>query len=271
MKPTNYLPLLLALFVGFSNCKRDDDCPCIDPTNPECPNYDPCYGVEPPSAGFEIRESYNLFILGVRLGPDDNTFWDEVLFSSPYTGAEYKHTWYLGAEVIDQPSFQRGHGSIDVAQRPYQITVSHVLEYPIDSNCYPAASGRDSVARIYTIVRNTGQLATHGWYRGVFENQKDSFDFYFGWHGLNGDPYEPGQQFRNMVSKNFHNEFDSVSRIEFRMINAEIGIYNGPTNNAPRGILELDLNTGLFEMNYDFTEPGVGRKPFRVLGRKLNH
>ncbi len=232
---------------------------------------DPCYGIKPPSAGFTIQEAYNLlFPIGVRLGPDDNTFWDEVYYSSPYTGPEYKHTWHLGAEVIHTPSFQRSHTSVSVLQRPYQITVSHVLEYPIDSNCYPAASGRDSVARTYTIVRNTGQLATHGWYRGVFENQKDSFDFYFGWHGLNGDPYEPGQQFRNMVSKNFHNQFDSVSRIEFKMINAEIGIYNGPINNVPRGILELDLNTGLFEMNYDFTEPGVGRKPFRVLGRKLD-
>ncbi len=47
------LYLSLALLVLIPGCK----CSCDDPTDPDCKNYDPCYGADPPlTADFEMYE-----------------------------------------------------------------------------------------------------------------------------------------------------------------------------------------------------------------------
>ena len=51
MKKFYYLLILALLWAG---CKEDDEEECFDPTNPECSNYDPCYGNEP-TAAFKMR------------------------------------------------------------------------------------------------------------------------------------------------------------------------------------------------------------------------
>ncbi len=49
--------LLFACFVffTFSHCEKDR--PCDDPTNPLCPNYDPCIEYEPANADFVVLDS----------------------------------------------------------------------------------------------------------------------------------------------------------------------------------------------------------------------
>jgi len=44
----------LAALALFTTCCKDD---CLDPTNPDCENYDPCYGKTQPSAKFIMEES----------------------------------------------------------------------------------------------------------------------------------------------------------------------------------------------------------------------
>ena len=36
--------------LALQSCK--EECPCDDPTNPNCDNYDPCYGKKPITADF---------------------------------------------------------------------------------------------------------------------------------------------------------------------------------------------------------------------------
>lgn len=63
---THYLPiLLLSLFCGlllWSGCKKDDDDnTCWDESNPECPNYDPCWDKRTPvSADFEVGAYFHV-------------------------------------------------------------------------------------------------------------------------------------------------------------------------------------------------------------------
>ena len=54
------IKLTLALFVVifFSTCRKD--C-CQDPTNPECENYDPCYGKREIKINFRVTKAFNGF------------------------------------------------------------------------------------------------------------------------------------------------------------------------------------------------------------------
>jgi hypothetical protein len=58
-KHTTLFTILLSLFT-FNGCK--DDCPpCDDPTNPECENYDPCWGKDTINTFFKVRPGDNGF------------------------------------------------------------------------------------------------------------------------------------------------------------------------------------------------------------------
>ncbi|MDP2175232.1 MAG: hypothetical protein Q8K70_04905 [Bacteroidota bacterium] len=52
MKTSLKLTLAFFLVLFFSTCKKD--C-CQDPTNPECENYDPCYGKTRINSNFRVR------------------------------------------------------------------------------------------------------------------------------------------------------------------------------------------------------------------------
>ena len=237
----------------------------MDPSNPKCANYDPCFGVEPPSAEFTIQESYmRTFPQPTQWlwTPDDSIFFGgNILFSSPYKGSEYKHTWYLGAEIIHEAEFTRDH-SIPHAQRPYHITVSHVLEYPIDSACYPSATGRDSIARTYRLVRFSNEFATIGKFRGAFKNEVDSFDFSFLHVMPDGSPAEifAGHQ-SNFISENFHNEGDTISIRTF-WANRVLSLTGSTWQ--PKGLMEVDPATGKFELKYQYYY-----EDYEVSGRKI--
>ena len=53
----NLLITLTVIMLCFNGCKKDTI--CNDPTDPNCKNYDPCYGKTPVSADFGIYEGIN--------------------------------------------------------------------------------------------------------------------------------------------------------------------------------------------------------------------
>jgi hypothetical protein len=273
MKTDNTL-LLWALLLGalFFGCKKDDDADgiCMDPTNPKCGNYDPCHGVQPPSAAFTIQESYRRTFPPPTewlWTPDDSIFvaHSNIRFSSPYTDNKYKHTWYLGAEVIHDASFTRDHGGISDDQRPYHITVSHVIEYPLDNECYANATGKDSVARTYTLIKYLDELKTFGVYRGAFEGQRDSFDFAIRAFHANG-----GRAIRDDPTTtyfiNFHNEGDTL----FQSVAFRNRIVTIIQSFGPRGLLQIEPNSNQFTLEYRHLEKGGDWDNYTVRGRKLN-
>jgi hypothetical protein len=272
MKTDNTL-LLWTLLLGalFFGCKKDDDCAnlCMDPTNPKCGNYDPCHGVQPPSAAFTIQESYftSFPSNSWMWTPDDSIFVanGNIRFSSSYTDNNYKHTWYLGAEVIHDASFTRDHSGVSDDQRPYHITVSHVIEYPLDNECYANATGKDSVARTYTLIKYLDELKTFGVYRGAFEGQRDSFDFAIRAFHANGGRAIRGEPFIRYFI-NFHNEGDTLLQgLSFR--NRIVTFYQ---SFGPRGHLKIEPNSNQFTLEYRHLEKGGDWDNYTVSGRKLN-
>lgn len=90
----------MGLVLVFYSCCRDDDNTCSDPTNPECENYDPCYGKIPTTAEFTIAQQY----LGA--GPNADIYFEDdtvtggtlKFIAKEQEGATY--TWILGIDTI---------------------------------------------------------------------------------------------------------------------------------------------------------------------------
>jgi hypothetical protein len=259
MKKFYYLLILALIWAG---CKKDDEEECCDPTNPECANYDPCFGKEEPTAAFlmEDRSRGTSFSEVVWIAEDSLFRGSEIRFRSPYEGAEYIHTWYVGAEVLSGHSVQRFFSDVP---RPQIITISHVIEYPVDSICYPLSSGRDSVAQSFRLIDYYNELLTIGnTFRGAFTEQVDTFEFKF--RILNPDGSEARQSDTqwNVSGINFHNTGDSLFGYEPFATNTYLTNFVEPTDMQ----LFIDKDEMTFVLNYLWLD----LQEYEVRGRVLN-
>ena len=96
---------ILFLFVTVTSCKEDDEDQCCDPTNPECANYDPCFGNEP-TAEFKMRGTSVGFPVSENLVAEwcDTIFNSGVEFMADMEDADV-YEWYIGTET--EPRFGR--------------------------------------------------------------------------------------------------------------------------------------------------------------------
>ncbi|NEN25253.1 hypothetical protein G3O08_17285 [Cryomorpha ignava] len=253
-----------SIFIFLVSCKNDDENECCDPSNPECENYDPCYAVEEPTAKIQMREQYIRPGEGFFWAPYDSVFYNDVQFSSPYTGPEYEHTWYLGSEIITDPVFTRSHP----IERPQFITVSHVITFPVDSACYENLTGRDSTSATYYIIEFWNEFLSYGRFRMVFENETDSFDLELTWIYEDGSPIGiPPIEENNPLTLaiNFHNLGDTID-IPFGGRNLENFLSGSDGNLMPRGLLTVDsVDRRTVTMEYQYLN-----QPFKLSGRVLN-
>ena len=261
------LPIVLILSL-FLQCCRDKDKDCYDPTNPKCVNYNPCHNAKLPDADFTIQENLLISYPGPtrwQWMPDDTVFVgrSNIKFDSPYNGVEYKHTLYLGAETIEGNTFTRDFSSVSTEQRPYKVTITHVIEYSIDTECFPNTVGRDSITKTITLVRYMNDLRTYGAYRGVFENQKDSFDFTVLIEDSFGNPVDWGSQDTQWKIINFHNQGDTLNE-PFILRNTVLSFLNDFGGMIPIGLLELEPNSNKFIFEYRYLN-----EKHIVKGRKL--
>ena len=143
------LSILVSLF--FTQSCKDDCPPCDDPTNPECGNYDPCFGKNRVSADFYMYENHG------GLNPDkgwdyydtDTLLGQSVLLVAkeefePYW-SEVNYTWIIGAETIsgtDKKSITRN--SFPTNER---IQVTLIVNKKPHLDCYPDDDGIDTVTR----------------------------------------------------------------------------------------------------------------------------
>lgn len=244
--------MLILLAVIGTSCQKDDEvteCPCTDPTNPECENYDPCWDKEEPNAKFFTEDRLTWPEFGEYLWVHDSILrGGPIQFRSPFEGPGVAHTWYIGAETLDMPSVIRNFSAV---QRPTFITVSHVITYPVDSLCYPEASGRDSVAQTFYLIDFISELLTvENTFRGVLNNQTDSFDFKFrALQNFTGIPAQVGTSGWSIYMLNFHNSGDSVRNDGVSLTNTHFSLRDG---GFPRGLLIINPDEKSVELNYTF-------------------
>lgn len=221
-----FIIAIITSLVAIGSCKKDE--PCCDATNPECPNYDPCYGKELPSAAFDmyakIRKRLDYF------NYSDSVFiGDMVYVSSELDDAEYEHTWYVGSEVFHTQN-PPGRDYSAVA-RPATITVSHVIKYTPNLNCFPNDDGYDSVAQSFHLIDRWDELNTHGTFRGVLDEQTDSFEVSFlRCYSLTGELEEHfvvnalSRVHGKLMVVNFHNMGDTCSSANAYLQNPRYGV-----------------------------------------------
>ncbi len=238
----------VGLILMFSACGPDDDNTCCDPTNPECPNYDACYGVEEPDAGFTMEE----FLItndGLVSAGDDSIFFNDIFFTANFQGDSITHKWYLGSEVIEEASFNRTHGTIPSSQRPTFITISHVIKYPMNHECYLRPTGIDSVSRTYRLIKYWNEFATLGTFRCQIENQTDSFDVKFAIVDENFNPADVFNPSADLVAINFHNNGDTL--YDFPIITRNsLASFNGSGSQRPNGMFRLTEQPRIYTMDY---------------------
>lgn len=263
MKLLNSLSPIFCLFMLlFVACCKDD---CYEPTNPDCENYDPCYDKSLPSAQFiieqiEINEKSKLVWIA------DSTFsGSDIRFRSELKDSKYTHTWYVGTEIFY--GYETPSRSFQNVARPQKISVSHVIEYTPDLQCFPNDDGKDSVSQEFYLIAFWNELNIYGTFRGVFEGTTDSFDINFSVLDANDQPasYLNVERTRTI---NFHNEGDTLySNTSGNWIS-----YFGHTNyrafasNPPDLTMNLQEN-GTFVLKYRWYTNGYS--DYTVIGRKI--
>ncbi|NEN25647.1 hypothetical protein G3O08_19315 [Cryomorpha ignava] len=168
--------LAVGLALVFSSCDPDDDNTCCDPTNPECTNYDPCYGKIETTAFFTISQALSNFGENASVFIEDDVVTGGTLkFSAiPQEGATY--TWILGIDTtIGGSEITTTLGNLPNGSYPNTLIVTKTP----DTLCFPLDDGHATHARSFNKILGC-EAAIWGRYRGVFSSQpNDSTEIEF--------------------------------------------------------------------------------------------
>ncbi len=253
----------LVALLSASSCKRD----CDDRSNPDCENYDPCYGKTQPSAKFIMEES-NPQLANNGIWYADSVFKGYMLrFRSEFTDKQYTHTWYVGAETFTSATTpDRNFGQ---EARPQYITISHVLEYTPDLQCFSDDNGKDSVAQTFRLIASYNEeLQTYGTFRGALDGATDTFEVKIISVDKNNQPAGFNTHEQDWYI-NFHNRGDTLtSNGDFHSPLRLNGYYynrQGFFIDQLEGTIVVDAK-GRFEMHYR----NEGAK-LELLGDRLWH
>jgi len=253
---------MVFLFVVVTGCKEDDEDQCCDPTNPECANYDPCFGKEETTAFFTIAQQYwpigensDIFI------EDDIVTGGKIKFSAiPQEGATY--TWILGADTIEGgPEIIRTLG--EVPDGTYLNSL--VVTKEPDILCFPSDDGVAEFSRSFTKIDGC-DVAFLGLYKGTFASiPEDSVEIELV-SSSSVNSIEPCDQPSNtgaIFSINFGIEEDTTRLYSNGAVNSQFSFLSLGTLGTAEGEFiynsSLDKATAEYQIddtNYSFT----GRK-----------
>ena len=164
-----YFLLCVTLITGCNRCKED----CDDPTNPECPNYDPCIAWNAQSQEIKIIASGSEAL-------DNDTLWclSQMTFELAITPDSAK--WIIGSDPTIHESISLNYyfGS------PYESIQIKSISYRTDElNCVSGQVVADTLTKTIKLV-HWPDLPIWTWeFDGSFEDAPNvikhiSFDYY---------------------------------------------------------------------------------------------
>jgi hypothetical protein len=146
----------ISVLVFEACCKKK----CNDVNNPDCANYDPCYGKKEISANFKIYQDTRQLA-----GSDDMWTFHELTPSDTTSGGlEYfvaeeinadSYTWYIGKDTIRKKAF---HLSFSSALNNAIVPITLIVERKNKDAC-TLDDGIDTFTKNIVIDRNTCLLA----------------------------------------------------------------------------------------------------------------
>lgn len=131
----------------IASCKKDIGYPpCYDVNNPECDNYDPCYGKQPVKADFN---AYNYYNTGSYSPYTDSVVFYAGRFIATESNANY--TWIVD-NIDTLHNYYMNYGGFSSGwQLTLSDTGSHTVKLIVQKqpnlSCFPSDDGIDSVSK----------------------------------------------------------------------------------------------------------------------------
>ncbi|NUM30966.1 MAG: hypothetical protein HUU47_01425 [Bacteroidetes bacterium] len=157
-------------FLCIQSCKKD--C-CNDPSNPDCKNYDPCYGKEPANASFHFYRDLSNEYGKYHYKTDTIEMYEGGSMTGVIFKVEDKNVdscwWTVGQDtrVFTQKEF---YLTFNLWNSP--IPVKLIVDKHNAKNCNPDKPIRDTSTKILTLMP-LGSSNIYGRYFGYLDGNKD--------------------------------------------------------------------------------------------------
>ncbi len=161
----NYPLILFFALLTIPGCK----CSCDDPTDPDCKNYDPCYGIDPPlTADFDM---YNYVDpLSSFYGPDtllkidDTMNGGTIVFIANEENAD-SYEWHVGSGVYDTRQV-----SLNLLTAPDSTSIPVTLTVRKKPNlaCYPNGDSILTLEKSFYRIGNYDKCMFQGIWEGYY-------------------------------------------------------------------------------------------------------
>lgn len=146
-----FIGLSLGLVLTTSSCKKEEPI-CCDETNPECPNYNPCFDKTVANAAFTFGEVCVIKYGGGGSLPlyrdsiiySDTVYWlNLVEFSVQQTDYD-SLKWFIGSEILETATVRRKG-----FPKNQMVQVQLIVWKTADSLCFPNAAISDTVRKYF--------------------------------------------------------------------------------------------------------------------------
>lgn len=252
------------LFVAVTGCKNDDDNECCDPTNPECANYDECFGKLETTAFFTISQALSNFGDNNSVFIEDDVITGGTLkFSAiPQEGATY--TWILGIDTtIGGSEITTNIGTLQNGSYPNTLIVTKTP----DTLCFPFDDGQATYVRSFNKILGC-EAAIWGRYRGVFSSQPNDsteIEFALSSNHLVLDPLPcPSNNIQGIFFVNANMLGDTIMMDLDGAVNSILSFRAYGSLDLPEGTATLDINSNIVEAEYTIDDTN-----YFFTGRKL--
>lgn len=175
--------IIVTAVLSISSCHK-----CDNPADPDCPNYDPCFDVEAPTASFgagykysfDGDEDYNGFFQDTTIYFDGDTIPGTCTFYS-YTMDADSFYWQVGQ---DPRVFKGKEFYLEFDENFHLQPINVELIVLKESDCFQGGFVRDSINKNLVVTSNPVESPSISYfnnkYRGIStEFPNDSFDIDF--------------------------------------------------------------------------------------------
>jgi hypothetical protein len=182
--------LIFSLFMAFPSCNPDD--PCMDETNPDCINYNPCKAEYPEK--FEIELMWPNYLKRTQLEkpfvPTEDTAFSLEKTIVYKTNYDYDSIfWKVGAD----PRVANSLTYTILFQNEDVVTTSAICHRPINTTCFgPNDDGIDTLYKTISLHHRTKSRIL-GTYRGTNDGETDSITFRIWYDTLQSGRIQPLQ------------------------------------------------------------------------------
>lgn len=188
-----YFSLIISVLCVVAMLLNSQCRSCDDPSNPDCPNYDPCYGKKPANADFAIKESVGYYTpVFPTKEPCDTALQSNYVFFFPTDTLADSYEWRVGSDPRVFTS-KVLYLEFDVLG---EIEVTLKVKYNLNRDC---SFYKDSVAiktKKLTVLPRP-QARTIGIFNGYFTSKpQDTFNLETG-IDINHSPIQYYNNFPN--------------------------------------------------------------------------